>query len=129
MSLRHKLPEGFIFMDPPWELGKDYLWSVCSWLGSRKGIIKLPKDFAVPPNAQIMFWLTKEDYPFIYDMEPTLKNLLQLPHVGLFMLCWLTQGFLEVGYKFTRYPSGSISLCKIIQPILAARSSLGDTWC
>ena len=55
----------FVFADPPWGAGEEYLHRTRSWFMERypRGMIKLPVAFPLPDDAQISLFCTQEGYP------------------------------------------------------------------
>ena len=60
-----QIKDGFVFADPPWGEGDDYLQSIRVWFQERylKGMIKLPVHLTLPEHAKIDLYCTKEGYP------------------------------------------------------------------
>ena len=66
MDIRNtQVKDVFVFADPPWGEGDDFLQSMRIWFQEKycKGMIKLPVYLAVPEDSPIRIYCTKEGYP------------------------------------------------------------------
>ena len=63
--LAREASAGFVFADPPWDLGMEFLQQVQRWAMEQftSGMLKLPVAMPLPANANIRVICTAEGYP------------------------------------------------------------------
>ena len=60
-----QIKDAFVFVDPPWGPGDEYLQSIRIWFQQNhaKGMIKLPVHLSLPEQVDIRLYCSKEGYP------------------------------------------------------------------